>query len=79
MTKRDWVVGEFSFHGKHAINAPIIKLSAKGKKGIDVFCEIIFTWIEYGHLPINDFEDRFKEFKKVLEVRKNGYKGQIAR
>ena len=75
--ERNFTVGEFSFYGKHAINAPVMKLSGKGKKGIDIFCEFVFAWMEYGHLPINDFEERFSEFKKTLEVRKNGYRRQI--
>lgn len=71
--KKQWDLGEFSFYGRHALNAPIIRLSGKGKKGQDLFCEAIFTWLEYGHCP--EFNERYQKFKETLEVRKNGFKG----
>ncbi len=70
--KKDFQLGEFSFYGKHALNAPVMKLSGKGKKGQDIFCEAVFAWLEYGHCP--DFNERYENWKNTLEARKNGFK-----
>ena len=75
--KKDYDLGEFSFYGRFALNAPLMKLGGKGRKGQDFFCQSVFTWLEYGHCP--EFDERYEKHKENKEERKNGFKRQVIR
>ncbi len=76
---KDYVAGELSFHAKPAISTPLEKVRARGNKATEALYHLIFMWLDYGHMQLDELRERLNEYEKNLEVRKNGFKGKVSR